>query len=130
MPWYWKTEKANSQKVGDGVTRDDVRTMLKRCNSRPAKLLAFSYISFSEKEQLVMQLRYLHGLTQDETVERFPYCYAQMLSIPIEQAIDRYQPCLDSIKSWEREALNKCASVWPDTGFIDRLQKTIEYAFK
>ena len=112
------------------MTRDDVRTMLKRCNSRPAKLLAFSYISFSEKEQLVMQLRYLHGLTQDETVERFPYCYAQMLSIPIEQAIDRYQPCLDSIKSWEREALNKCASVWPDTGFIDRLQKTIEYAFK
>lgn len=77
-----------------------------------------------------MLLRYLHGLTQDETVERFPYCYAQMLSIPIEQAIDRYQPCLDSIKSWEREALNKCASVWPDTGFIDRLQKTIEYAFK
>ena len=129
MPCYWKTENANSQKVGDGVTRDDVRTMLKRCNSRPAKLLAFSYISFSEKEQLVMQLRYLHGLTQDETVERFPYCYAQMLSIPIEQAIDRYQPCLDSIKSLVLEALNKCASVWPDSVFFDRLQNTIEYAF-
>lgn len=57
-----------------------------------------------------MQLRYLHGLTQDETVERFPYCYAQMLSIPLQDAIDRYQPCLDSIKNWERDALDKlCA---------------------
>ena len=110
------------------MNREDVRAMLKRCNSRPAKVLAFSYISFSEKEQLVMQLRYLHGLTQDETAERFPYCYAQMLSIPLQDAIDRYQPCLNSIKNWERDALDKCADVWPDTGYIERLQKTIEYA--
>ena len=110
------------------MTRDEARYILKRCNSRPAKLLALSYVCLSEKEQLVMQLRYLHGLTQDETVERFPYCYAQMLSIPLQDAIDRYQPCLNSIKNWERDALDKCADVWPDTGYIERLQKTIEYA--
>lgn len=109
------------------MTRDEARYILKRCNSRPAKLLALSYVCLSEKEQLVMQLRYLHGLTQDETAERFPYCYAQMLSIPLQDAIDRYQPCLDSIKNWERDALDKCADVWKDTGFIERQQKIIEY---
>lgn len=73
-----------------------------------------------------MQLRYLHGLTQDETVSRFPYYYAQLLSISLQEAVDRYEPCLNSIKNWERDALDKCADVWPDTGFIDRLKQTIE----
>ncbi len=64
------------------MTRDEARAMLKNCNSRPAKLLAFSYVSLTEKELLVMQLRYIHGLTQEETISRLPYCYAQLLNIP------------------------------------------------
>ena len=108
------------------MTRDEARAMLKNCNSRPAKLLAFSYVSLTEKELLVMQLRYIHGLTQEETISRLPYCYAQLLNIPLEEAIEKYTPCLNSAQNWERQALNKCADIWRDTGFFEQLQRTIK----
>lgn len=108
------------------MTRDEARTMLKNCNSRPAKLLAFSYVSLTERELLVMQLRYIHGLTQEEVIERLPHCYARLLNIPLKEAIEKYTPCLNSVQNWERQALDKCADIWKNAGYLGRLQRTIQ----
>lgn len=107
------------------LSREEVRQMLRKCNSKPAKLKALSYVSLSERERLIMQYRYLDELTLDEVVTRIPYYYAQFMGISLQEAIQRYEPCSGSVKKWEKPALNKCADVWPDTEFISRLQKEI-----
>lgn len=108
------------------MNREDVRQMLRKCHNRPAKLKALSYVSLSERERLIMQYRYIDGLTLEEVTTRIPYYYAQLLGISLQDAIQKYEPCSGSVKKWEKSALNKCAEVWPDIEYISRIQKEIE----
>lgn len=107
------------------MNREEVRQMLRKCNSRLAKLLALSYVSLSERERLIMRYRYIDELSMEEVITRIPYYYAQLLGISLQEAIQRYEPCSGSVKKWEKSALDKCADVWPDIDFISRLQKEI-----
>ena len=68
-------------------------------------LLALSMVNLKEKEWMVLVLRHMRGLTQEETAEK----------------IDRSK---NSVQNWERSGLQKCAKAW---GESKELGTIIEY---
>lgn len=105
------------------LSKDDVKTIL----SHPKKMIrqyALSLVSLRERERIVIQLRYIDGLTREETIERIPRLYAELLGINLEKAIAKYEFSCQAVKKWEADALERCRIAWSGNHFIETIINT------
>ena len=97
------------------MTPDEAKTLL-RGEDRIKATILLECVGLTEKERMVLKLRHFEGLTQQETIERIPYLYANILKIPLETSLERHTYSLNSIQNWEHSGLKKCAKCWGKLG--------------
>ena len=105
------------------LSKDDVKFVL----SHPKKIIsqyALSLVALRERERIVVQLRYIDGLTREETVERIPRLYAELLGIDLEKSISKYEFSCQAIKKWETNAIERCRTAWSENNFIETVINT------
>lgn len=75
------------------MTTDDVKSILKNHHDRLAVCTALACVNLSDKELNTLILRYMHGLTQEQTAEKL-------------------DTAVNSIYNWQQSALKKTAKMW------------------
>lgn len=88
------------------MTADDVRKVLS-VPYKPLALAALSYVNLTDRECNLLILRHMRGHTQEETAEEMGYT-------------------VRAVQSWERTAIDKCASAWKNLIFIQELLKAVQ----
>lgn len=83
------------------MTTEDVKAVL-HTPYKPLALAALTYVNLTDRELNTMILRFMRGLTQEQTAEWFDCS-------------------VNAVKNWQESGLEKCCKAWEKLIFVQEI---------